>query len=355
MIDANTIDGIDTVVFSTDRDFRPGIREAVPHGAESMTLHGDGSPPGRLKPFERVVGQATAVTFLRRFAEGISFGGEPDPILLLGPSGRGKTLLASEFAAALSLPFIAITCGREVTPAALVERIAGLADPSVLFLDEAHSLSKRSMELLFGAIDDAKLPTLNNGKVDRTAPPVAIARHVWVAATNIPGGLLRALRARLVSISLADYSQEELEMIARHNCETLDIMLSPEGITIAAAACSGSPRALGHLLKTIAVMTIGWRYERDVQDLDTTIPSAMVEEVIGLMGIDSQGLDATNRLLLTTIAGQASGAASAEMLSVTSGLDLAFVRERLGELRGRGYVTASRGVGWRILPRTERP
>jgi Holliday junction resolvasome RuvABC ATP-dependent DNA helicase subunit len=355
MIDANTIDSIDTDIFSTERDFRPGIRETVPPITESTAIHGVGGPPGRLRPFDRVVGQTAAVTFLRRFAEGISFGGEPDPILLLGPSGRGKTLLASEFAAALSMPFIAITCGREVTPAALVERIAGLADPAVLFLDEAHSLPKKSMELLFGAIDDVKLPALNNGRVDRTAPPVAIARHVWVAATNIPGGLLRALRARLVSISLADYSQDELEVIARQKTESLDIVLSPEGITVAAAACGGSPRALGHLLNTIAVMTVGWRYDRDLEGADATIPAAMAEEVIGLLGIDSQGLDATNRSLLATIARQPFGAASAEMLSVTSGLDLAFVRERLGELRGRGYVTASPGRGWTTLPRGTRP
>ena len=355
MIDANTIDSIDTDIFSTERDSSPGFREAVPHGPESTTLHGVEGKPCRLRPFDRVVGQTTAVTFLRRFAEGITFGGEPDPLLLLGPSGRGKTLLASEFAAALSMPFIAITCGREVTPAALVERIAGQEDPAVVFLDEVHSLSKRSMELLFMAIDDAKLPPLKNGSIDRTTPPVAIAKHVWVAATNIPGGLLRALRARLVSISLADYSQDELELIARQKTESLDIVLSPEGITVAAAACGGSPRALGHLLNTIAVMTVGWRYDRDVQDMDTTIPTPMVEEVIGLMGIDSQGLDSTNRLLLTTIAGQASGAASAEMLSITSGLDLSFIRERLGELRGAGYVTASRGAGWRILPRTSQP
>jgi Holliday junction resolvasome RuvABC ATP-dependent DNA helicase subunit len=349
MLDASPIESIDTDIFST------GITVAASCCNQPVSPSGGVPPTTGECPFDRVVGQAAAVTFLRRFAEGITFGGEPDPILLLGPSGRGKTLLASEFAAALSLPFIAITCGREVTPAALVERIAGLADPAVLFLDEAHSLPKKSMELLFGAIDDATLPALNNGRVDRTAPPVAIARHVWMAATNIPGGLLRALRARLVSISLADYSLAELGEIARRKAGSLDIMLSPDVIATVSTACGGSPRALGHLLRTIAVMTVGWRYDRDFEGADTTIPLSMAEEVIGLLGIDVQGLDATNRSLLETIARQPFGAASAEMLSVTTGLDLAFVRERLGELRGRGYVTASPGRGWTILPRGSRP
>jgi len=349
MFDSSPIEAFETDIFAA------GITVAGSRPNQPAAVNGGGLPTTGTKPFDRVVGQTTAVMFLRRLAEGITFGGEPDPILLLGPSGRGKTLLASEFAAALSMKFIPITGGKEFTPAALVERIAGQADPAMIFLDEVHSLPKRTMETLFGAIDDATLPAMKQGSIDRTAPPVAIARHVWVAATNIPGGILRALRARLVSISLAEYSREELEEIALQKAEFLDIALSPDGITAVATACGGSPRALGHLLRTIAVMTVGWRYDRDVQDMDTTIPSTMVEEVIGLMGIDSHGLDATNRFLLETIARQPSGAASAEMLSVTSGFDLTFVRERLGELRGRGYVTASPGRGWTVLPRGSRP
>lgn len=173
MIIADVVEPIDNQIFDAPSDLPPQC-------------------PNPARPFDSVVGQSTAVELLRRIATGITYGGEADPILLQGPSGRGKTLLASEFAAALSLPMISITCGREISPAAFVEKITAQTAPAVVFLDEIHALPKRTMETIFLAIDDAKLPALKNGVIDRTSPPVAIARHVWVAATNIPGGLLRA-------------------------------------------------------------------------------------------------------------------------------------------------------------------
>lgn len=344
MIDANVAyEPIDSEIFTAVSDDSPSLA--------SRTTASITRPEKPRQPFDAVVGQATAVELLRLIATGITFGGEADPILLQGPSGRGKTLLASQFATALSLPMVVITCGREVSPSAFIEKIVAQATPAVVFLDEVHSLPKRTMELLFGAIDDARLPAFRNGSIDRTSPPAAISRHVWVAATNMPGGLLRALRSRLVTLSLADYSQEELERIALLKAESLDLVLAPDALTFVARACGGSPRVLGHLLKTIAVTTIDWRYARDYENADATLGLGMVEEVVGLMGLDRHGLDATSRAILAAISSQPSGSTSAESLSVHTGLDLPFVRERLAELRGRGLVTASPGRGWTVASR----
>jgi Holliday junction DNA helicase RuvB len=340
MIETQTVESIDTEIFNS--------RIA----AESRAAPERESPTD---PFDCVVGQSAAVEFLRRIADGIRFGGEPDPMLLQGPSGRGKTLLASRFAASVSMPLVPIHCGREVTPAALIEKIAGHLDPAVVFLDEVHSLPKRTAETMYMAIDQAKVPALKSGAVDRIGPPTAIARHVWIAASNMPGEILRALRARFVTICLAAYSAAELIAIGRRKAEDLGIRLSADAIAFAANACGGSPRLLGHLLKALAVTTTGWRYEQDLGGGDDEIDLVMVEEIAALLGIDRHGLDATSRTVLDTIQRQPSGALSAETLAVTTGLDLGYVRERLAELRGRGLVSASPGRGWSVVSRVPRP
>ncbi len=331
---------------------------ADPFGSScSVSALRSAEPPGRTcrptgepsSPFSRVVGLAGPVEFLRRIATGISYGGEVDPILLQGASGRGKTLLAQEFASAVGLPLITIMCGREISPVALAERLAAQADPVVWFLDEVHSLPKRSMETLFIAIDQAMIPAVRGGSLDRMNPPVPIARHVWVAASNLPGGILRALRTRLVTVSVGEYSQGELEEIARRQAEGLDLFLEPAALSLVARACGGSPRTLGHLLKAIQVTTIGLRWERDAAELDITLGVDVVAEVVGLMGLDQVGLDATSRSLLSAIRRQPAGALSAEALSVISGLDLGFVREQLAGLRARGLVEASPGRGWSLV------
>lgn len=345
MINADVFE-IDTEMFDISTDATPTPLDpstGVTGQREDSSRH-----------FDSVVGQTTAVELLRRIATGITFGGEADPILLQGPSGRGKTLLASQFAEALSLPLISITCGREVSPAAFVEKIVAQAAPAVVFLDEVQSLPKKTQETIFLAIDSATLPALKNGTIDRTTPPVAIARHVWVAATNMPGGLLRALRSRVVTVSLEDYTHDELEQIALLKAESLDLVLAPDAVAFLARACGGSPRVLGHLLRTIAVTTLDWRNGCDYENLDATLSLTMVEEVVGLMGLDRHGLDSTSRTILAAISAQPSGSTSAESLSVVTGLDLPFVRERLAELRGRGLVTASPGRGWTVVPHSPR-
>ena len=137
-------------------------------------------------------------------------------------------------------------------------------------------------------------------------------------------------------------------MIARRQAEALGIVLPAEGISFAARACGGSPRTLGHILNTIAVTTTGWRYEQDYLGNDPTILLETVEEVAALMGIDGLGLDATGRALLAALGRQPSFSSSAEALSIATGLDLPYVRERLADLRHWGLVTAAPGRGWRL-------
>jgi Holliday junction resolvasome RuvABC ATP-dependent DNA helicase subunit len=74
------------------------------------------------------------------------------------------------------------------------------------------------------------------------------------------------------------------------------------------------------------------------------IPDEFVERALDWMGLDMAGLDATGRTLLATIARH--GRATAELLSTVLGLDIAFTRENLAELRARHLVSAAPGRGW---------
>lgn len=338
------------------------LEQTPPHGQLAISANSSQlftKPPGAAlgppaettetpKDFSDVVGQATAVEFLKRIALGVQYGGEADPILLQGASGSGKTLLAKEFASAVGLPLITIMCGREVSPVVLAERLGAQTDPAVWFLDEIHSLPSRTMETLFIAIDEAKIPEVRAGSLDRLSPSVPIARHVWIAASNLPGGILRALRARLFTVSLGRYGQEDLEEIARRQAEKLDLVIEPAAISLLAQACGGSPRTLGHILKAVQLTTIDLRLDRELAEADPTLQTDVIAEVIDLIGFDQTGLDATSRFLLEELRRQPIGALSAEALSVASGLDLGFVREQLALLRTRGLVTASPGRGWSL-------
>jgi len=76
------------------------------------------------------------------------------------------------------------------------------------------------------------------------------------------------------------------------------------------------------------------------------IPDELIERALTWMGLDKAGLDATGRTVLSTI-GQ-HGRATAELIATVLGLDIAYARERLAELRARHLVIAAPGRGWTL-------
>ena len=74
------------------------------------------------------------------------------------------------------------------------------------------------------------------------------------------------------------------------------------------------------------------------------IPDELVERALTWMGLDRAGLDATGRTILGTISQH--GRATAELIATVLGLDIAYARERLAELRARRLTHAAPGRGW---------
>ena len=340
-------------------------------------------------PFGRIVGQRRAVPFLKEIRDGICLGAHPHPLLFLGRSGHGKTSLSKAFADSIGAEFIRIDCGPELKSEHLVEKLTGLKSLAVLFCDELQSMRRRVQEVLFSAIDSCLVPKLEHGRLDRCAAQVTITPFILIGATNEPGRLLPALRARMVNIVMDEYTFEDLRTIVRQKAVRFMLNLSDRSIDLVVQASGGSPRGIVQILQSVEVTSATWRFNSELgadqgteddgdhgsdEEVDADIglssvfedghgdllggaeagkpsslgmpcvPDGLVERALHWMGLDVAGLDATGRTMLATIAQH--GRATAELLATVVGLDIAFTRQNLSELRARHLVHASPGRGW---------
>lgn len=332
---------------------------------ESPTL---GTPAA--DPFDRIIGQKRVVPFLKEVRNGIWFGAQPHPLLFLGRAGQGKSSLAKAFADSIKADFVRLDCGPELRSENLVERLTGLKSLSVVLCDEFQSMRKRVQEILYSAVDSNLVPKLERGRLDRCATPVKVVPFVLIGATNEPGRLLSALRSRMVSVVMDDYSRDDLRAIVNQKARRFLMQLSDAAIDLVVRASGGSPRTIVQILQSVDLTSSSWRFmveNEPVSDpaIDAlgcelgceetegdhpspsqlpVVPDELIERALAWMGLDHAGLDATGRTLLTTI--HRHRRATAELLATVLGLDMAFTRERLAALRGRELVSAAPGRGW---------
>lgn len=321
-------------------------------------------------PFDRIIGQKRVVPFLKEVRNGIWFGAQPHPLLFLGRAGQGKSSLAKAFADSIKAEFVRIDCGPELRSGKLVERLTSLNSLSVILCDEFQSLSKPAQEIFFTAVDSSLVPKLEHGRLDRCAPPVQVVPFVLIGATNEPGKLLPALRSRMVSVVMDDYSREDLRAIVNQKASRFLMQLSDAAVDLVVRASSGSPRTIVQILQSVELTSSSWRFmveneqapdsptdalgcELGLETADDdgrdqsrfpVVPDELIERALAWMGLDHAGLDATGRTLLSTI--HRHRRATAELLATVLGLDMAFTRERLAVLRGRELVSAAPGRGW---------
>lgn len=216
-------------------------------------------------PFSRIVGQRRAVPFLKEIRDGICLGAHPHPLLFLGRSGHGKTSLSKAFADSIGAEFVRIDCGPELKSEHLVERLTGLKSLAVVFCDEMQSMRKRVQEILYSAIDASVVPALEYGRLDRCADQVPIVPFILIGATNEPGRLLPALRARMVNVVMDDYSHADLRAIVLQKATRFLLRLSDRAIDLVVRASGGSPRNIVQILQSVEVTSASWRFNCDMQ------------------------------------------------------------------------------------------
>lgn len=232
----------------------------------------------RHDPFSRIIGQRRAVPFLKEIRDGISLGAHPRPLLFLGRSGYGKTALSKAYADSLGAEFVRIDCGPELKSENLVERLMGLKSLAVVFCDEMQSMRKRVQEILYSAIDASLVPAFERGRLDRCAEQVAIAPFVLIGATNEPGRLLPALRARMVTVVMDDYSDSDLRAIASQKAAQFFLQLSNRAVDLVVRASGGSPRTIVQILQSIEVTSASWRYNYEMESTNAELANETVSD-----------------------------------------------------------------------------
>ena len=244
-----------------------------------------------------------------------------DHLLLYGPPGLGKTTMSLILASEMG-----VNC--KITSAPALERprditglLVNLQPGDILFIDEIHRLNRMTEELLYPAMEDFRLDiTIGKGQTAKTRS-IPLPPFTLVGATTKAGALSSPLRDRFGIIQrLRFYELDELTLIVKRTAEIIKADITESGATEIARRSRGTPRIANRLLRRVRDYTQVQQAEAITQEL-----AAMAMD---LFDVDTQGLDWTDRLVLTTIIEQFNGGpAGLEAIAAATGEDRKTIEE----------------------------
>jgi Holliday junction DNA helicase RuvB len=276
-----------------------GNRIASMHGAATVSEQPsmNAARPDSLHQF---IGQTRLVSIVRTSVSAAHKLNGPFPHSLVGGApGLGKTTLAALIAQEMGVRFLPVSPDN-LTDANSVRRalaelddsgydkrgeIAGRIAPSVVFLDEAHRLSRQAQEVLYSAIEDRVVESALKNPITG----ILEVRREWVpcfsliAATNRPCDLTTPFKDRLrLHLHLEPYTAEEGAIIARQTLARLGLRNGEKSAEMIAARGRNVPRRIIGICE----------YVRDVcVARDTGLASpAVCEEAFLALGLDPLGL-----------------------------------------------------------------
>ena len=255
----------------------------------------------RPKNLDEFVGQPDLVEHLRIVLEAAKQRGQAvDHLLFAGPPGLGKTSLAGIVAAELGVG-LRVTSGPVLArPGDLAALLTDLNEGDVLFIDEIHRLSRSVEEVLYPAMEDAKLDIVLGKGPGARAIRLDLPRFTLVGATTRIGLVAAPLRDRFgfvgrveVVVVVVEEATAPVFFPVERSSSLLGVEIESTGAREIAGRSRGTPRIANRLLRRV----------RDFVQVrgDGTISESMAHEGLALFGVDELGLDKVDRMILETL------------------------------------------------------
>jgi Holliday junction DNA helicase RuvB len=313
-----------------------------------------GLRPRRLSEF---VGQSQLVEHLAIVLQAATRRQQPvDHLLFAGPPGLGKTSLAGIVAAELGVGF-RVTSGPVLARAGdLAAMLTDLQDGDVLFIDEIHRMHRSVEEILYPAMEDAKLDILIGKGPTARSIRLDLPKFTLVGATTRTGLVSGPLRDRFGFVGRLDlYETGELQAIVERSARILHVETDAEGAGHIARRSRGTPRIANRLLRRV----------RDYVEVrgDGVITGPAAEEGLALFGVDDLGLDKVDRAILQALCVRFGGrpvglttlaqCVGEEPDTIEDAYEPFLLQQGLVQRTPRGRVATSQAWAHLGVPRTE--
>ncbi len=214
--------------------------------------------------------------------------------LLHGPPGLGKTTLAHIIAQEMNAQ-VRVTSGPAIEkPGDLASLLTNLSQGDVLFIDEIHRMRPAIEEVLYGAMEDFILDIMIGKGPTARSVRLNIKPFTLVGATTKAGSVSAPLRDRFLhNFKLGFYDKPEMQKIIERSAGILGVQMEGLASHRIASASRATPRIGNRLIRAVRDFSI-------IRD-EPAVTLACVEKTLSSLDIDDEGLDATDRMLLTTI------------------------------------------------------